>query len=203
MAVLSGEWSGAVGDSVAETLHNLIGLVGSFILLLGLLTIALTLLVDLDIQQSYERLQEWFGRLRVWLKQRRSAQKVEVKKEEGPPLPRRSVEIKRDSTEHVPPPPVPRKILMKEKEPEIENPAPNVEETQQPAEPEGEVSLDINEPVQEEEVNFDEREVPRDVEEEEIDYVFPSVELLDAARGSEEVDEEELKANAELLREAC
>ncbi len=198
--ILPMEWSGTVGDFAANTLSKLIGLVGSFILLLGLLTVVLTLLVDLDIQQSYERLQEWFGRLRVWIKQRRSAQKVEVKKEEEPPLPRRSVEIKRDSTEHVPPPPVPRKILMKEKEPEIENPAPNVEETQQPAEPEGEVSLDINEPVQEEEVNFDEREVPEDVEEEEIDYVFPSVELLDAARGSEEVDEEELKANAELLR---
>ena len=36
---------------------------------------------------------------------------------------------------------------------------------------------------------------------EEIDYVFPSVELLDAPRpGREDVDDEELKANADLLR---
>ncbi len=37
---------------------------------------------------------------------------------------------------------------------------------------------------------------------EDIDYVFPSVELLAAPRpGKEDVDEEELKANADLLRE--
>ncbi len=51
------------------------------------------------------------------------------------------------------------------------------------------------------EVDFDERavETKEDVVEE-IDYVFPSVDLLDTHRGSEEVNEEELKANAELLR---
>jgi S-DNA-T family DNA segregation ATPase FtsK/SpoIIIE len=37
---------------------------------------------------------------------------------------------------------------------------------------------------------------------EEIDYVFPSVDLLDAPRAAkEDVDEEELKANADLLRD--
>lgn len=198
--ILSMEWSGTVGDFAANTLSKLIGLVGSFILLLGLLTVVLALLVDLDIQQTYERLHEWFGRLRAWIEQKRIARKIEVKKEEEPSIPRHPVEIKRDSREHVPPPPIPRRILTKEEEPGIEPPTLRAREDQQPPKPAGEVPLDIREPVQEEEVDFDAREKRKDVEEEEIDYVFPSVELLDTARGSEEIDEDELKANAALLR---
>ncbi|MCX6144010.1 MAG: DNA translocase FtsK 4TM domain-containing protein [Ignavibacteriales bacterium] len=196
--MLSMEWSGTVGDFAANTLYKLIGMVGSFILLLGLLTVVLTLLVDLDIQQSYERLQEWLARVWAWVQKKRSSPKIEVKKEEEYPLPRRTVEIKRDPQEHIPPPPVPKRILTREDKPPVEPPTLHEEEPET-SEPEGDLPLDINAPVKEEEVNFDERETPEDVEEE-IDYIFPSVELLDVARGSEEVDENELKENAELLR---
>ena len=191
-------WSGAVGDFTANTLSKLIGLVGSFILLLGLLTVVLTLLVDLDIQQSYERLQEWLARIWAWIQKKRSGSKIEIKNEKEYPLPRRTVEIKRDPQEQIPPPPAPKRILTREEKPPAEAPTLHEEEPEAPDQ-EGDVPLDINAPVKEEEVNFDERETPEDVEEE-IDYVFPSVELLDVARGSEEVDEGELKANAELLR---
>lgn len=194
------EWRGAVGVFVASVLYNLIGLVGSFILLLGLLTVVLTLLVDLDIQQTYERLQEWLGRVLAWIRKKRAESKIEVKKEEVVPVPRRSVEIKRESPEHIPPPPIPRKYQVKDEQPEVEPPILHEEDEEGRKKPEGDLSLDINEPVKEEEVNFDERRAVAEVEEEEIDYVFPSVELLDVARASEEVDEEELKANAELLR---
>ena len=193
------EWSGTVGDFAANTLYKLIGLVGSFILLLGLLTVVLTLLVDLDIQQSYERLQEWLAKIWAWIQKKRSGSTIEIKKEEQYPLPRRTVEIKRDAQEHIPPPPVPKRILTREDKPPIPPPTVDDEIAEVPK-PEGDLPLDINEPVAEEEVNFDERETPVEEEEEEIDYVFPSVELLDAARASEEVDEEELKSNAELLR---
>ncbi|MBF8295597.1 MAG: cell division FtsK/SpoIIIE [Bacteroidetes bacterium] len=200
VSILSPEWSGTVGDFAANTLYKLIGLVGSFILLLGLLTVVLTLLVDLDIQQTYERLQEWLGRVLAWIRKKRAESKIEVKKEEEAPIPRRSVEIKRESPEHIPPPPIPRKYQVKDEQPEVEPPILHEEDEEGRKKPEGDLSLDINEPVQEEEVNFDERRAVTEVEEEEIDYVFPSVELLDVARASEEVDEEELKANAELLR---
>ncbi|MDP2884698.1 MAG: DNA translocase FtsK 4TM domain-containing protein [Ignavibacteria bacterium] len=200
VSILSPEWSGTVGDFAANTLYKLIGLVGSFILLLGLLTVVLTLLVDLDIQQTYERLQEWLGRVLAWIRKKRAESKIEVKKEEEAPVPRRSVEIKRESPEHIPPPPIPRKYQVKDEQPEVEPPILHEEDEEGRKKPEGDLSLDINEPVQEEEVNFDERRAVTEVEEEEIDYVFPSVELLDVARASEEVDEEELKANAELLR---
>jgi DNA segregation ATPase FtsK/SpoIIIE, S-DNA-T family len=192
------EWSGTVGDFAANSLYKLIGLVGSFILLLGLLTVVLTLLVDLDIQQSYDRLQEWFARVWAWIQKKRTASPVEVKKETEYPLPRRTVEIKRDPPEHVPPPPVPKRILTQEERPPVQPPTLHDEEPDE-IETAEDLPLDINAPVKEEEVNFDERETSADVEEE-IDYIFPSVELLDAARGSEEVNEEELKANAELLR---
>ena len=51
--------------------------------------------------------------------------------------------------------------------------------------------------TEEEELDWDEREV----EDEEIDYVFPSVELRRHS-SKEEISSEELKANAELC-EAC
>ncbi|HCA79178.1 MAG TPA: cell division protein FtsK [Bacteroidetes bacterium] len=198
--ILTMEWSGAVGDFSANTLYKLIGLVGSFLLLLGLLGVVLTLLIDLDIQQTYERLIEWFGRARAWIKKKRTAPRIEVKREEEP-APRRPVEIKREKQEPVHPQPPPKRPPPKEVEPDIEPPT-----LHEPDEVEAEadlddVPLDINAPVREEEVNFDERQAPLEAEaEEEIDYIFPSVELLDVSRTSEEVNEEELKANAELLR---
>ncbi len=200
--ILSMEWSGTVGDFAANSLYKLIGLVGSFLLLLGLLAVVLTLLVDLDIQQTYERLQEWLAGLMAWIRKKRAESKIQVKKEEEYPAPRRAVEIKRDHQEHVPPPPIARKLPVREERPPIVPPVIHEEANEEPdsLEPEGDLPLDINAPVQEEEVNFDERQPVEEVEEEEIDYVFPSVELLDVARASEEVNEEELKANAELLR---
>ncbi len=198
--ILTMEWSGTVGDFAANTLYKLIGLFGSFLLLLGLLGVVLTLLIDLDIQQTYERLVEWFGRLRAWIQKKRSAPKIEVRREDER-APRRPVEIKREKQESIPPPRVVKKAPPKEEETDIQPPTLHEPEEAEPeAEPE-DVPLDINAPVREEEVNFDERQSPAEAEEEEeIDYIFPSVELLDVSRTSEEVDEEELKENAELLR---
>ncbi|MCU0412764.1 MAG: DNA translocase FtsK 4TM domain-containing protein [Bacteroidetes bacterium] len=86
--------------------------------------------------------------------------------------------------QRVPPPPPPEKPAA--------SPTEEIDE---------DLPVEIQERVQEEEVDFDERSPEEEASaDEEIDYVFPSVELLDAHRASEEVNEEELKANAELLR---
>jgi DNA segregation ATPase FtsK/SpoIIIE, S-DNA-T family len=62
-----------------------------------------------------------------------------------------------------------------------------------------EIKLQIGEKVKEAEINFDDRKLQNVVEE--IDYIFPSVELLDAPKASaEDVADEELRANADLLR---
>ncbi len=63
-----------------------------------------------------------------------------------------------------------------------------------------EIKVEIEKKAHAAEVNFDERKLESVVEE--IDYVFPSVELLDPPKASaEDVDDEELRANADLLRE--
>jgi S-DNA-T family DNA segregation ATPase FtsK/SpoIIIE len=200
LPVLSTEWSGVVGDFAANALYKLVGLTGGFLLLLGLLAIVLTLLVDLDIQQTYERLVDWLSRLRAWVEQKRSAARDEAKqKKDRAPSDAPAVRIKREAEEPLPPPVTMRKPVHREDQSDVEPPAPDEEEGTEAAAPR-EIALDINEPIREEEVDFDQRGPVAEEEEEEIDYVFPSVELLDAARASEEVDEEELKANAELLR---
>jgi len=60
------------------------------------------------------------------------------------------------------------------------------------------LELSINEKVVEAEVDFDARN--QELPDEEIDFVPPSVDLLEPAHAGEQVDERELKANAELLR---
>jgi S-DNA-T family DNA segregation ATPase FtsK/SpoIIIE len=205
--VLPMEWSGAVGDFAANTLYKLIGLTGSFILLLGLLTAVLTLLVDLDIQQSYERLRDWIARVREWIAAKRGElrERAEAKKRQAPPP--RPVEIKREREELPPLAVAGRRGSPSEGRLQVQPPILHEEMEEEPSgASEAEVPLDINELVREEEVDFDQRSregkrgEEAEVEEEEIGYVFPSVELLDVARGSEEVNEDELKANAELLR---
>lgn len=193
MPVLSMEWSGVVGDFIAISLSKLIGLVGAFILILGLLTVVLTLLVDLDIQQTYERLQELLARLRAWLERKRA--EAQEKKAAAP----RPVEIKKADEELTPP-----VAVRRQAPPPVQKITPLVEPDTEPEEVPAELSdadlqLDINEPLQEEEVNFDEREAESETEEE-LDYIPPSVELLDTARASEQIDENELTANAELLQ---
>jgi len=198
--VLSMEWSGVVGDFVANSLYKLIGLTGSFLLLLGLLAIVLTLLVDLDIQLTVERLKELRVRLRCWVERRRADLRDKAAGKGRRRTDRvRPVEIKRDVEE----PPLPvtaaRRPVHPEERTDVEPPILHEEETPSAPAPR-EIALDINEPIREEEADFDQRAAIEEEIEEEIDYVFPSVELLDPARASEVVDEDELKGNAELLR---
>ncbi|MFH0990990.1 MAG: DNA translocase FtsK 4TM domain-containing protein [bacterium] len=203
--VLSDEWSGVVGEFAAQSLTKLIGLTGSFLLVFGFLGAILTLLVDLDIQQTADRLQDWFKALIEWIKSQRSEEEKPVAQRAKSPRP---VEIKNPDTDMPPPTMTARKPIQRTVpavEEEKISPPSEMLSGQAKKDFTGEIPLDINAPVVEEEVDFDEsdrltkKQVSADVEEE-IDYVFPSVELLDPARASEEVDEEELKSNAELLR---
>ncbi|MBI3111231.1 MAG: DNA translocase FtsK [Ignavibacteriales bacterium] len=204
---LAVEWSGVVGEFASNALYKLIGLTGSFLLILGLLGVVLTLLVDLDIQQTYERLQEWFRNFRIWIEEKREAARIaaEAKRMEERKVAPRPVQIKRGAEEAPAPTVTARKPLQRSEPPRQDSPVPVPGAADEPESalpsPSGEddLPLEILERVEEDEVNFDERQGVEDVEEE-IDYVFPSVELLDVARASEEVDEEELKGNAELLR---
>lgn len=203
--VIPMEWSGAVGDFLAAILSFFIGLTGTFILLFGAFAIVLIVLFDLDLQQTALRMRQWGGAAAAAGKS--VVNRAIVRWEEGTKKSTvRKIEIKRAGREvtapsvrtrppqqsgHKPEPPHAERLE------ETHQPGPSVSEsssrpTEQP------LQLEIREGVREAEVDFDKRQV--EPIEEEIDFVPPSVDLLDPARASEEVDTAELEANAELLR---
>jgi DNA segregation ATPase FtsK/SpoIIIE, S-DNA-T family len=205
------EWSGVVGHFIAYVLVKSIGLTGATICVIGGFIIVLTLLVDLDYKVTWatvrERVAFWMQRLKerqeLWNIRRDAKQKeIDAKRALA------AVRIKKPA-EELPVPPVRIKPLPTPVIPVIKpmEASPSKEDSV-PDEPpliekpkESELSIDILEKVVEAEVDFDERTAAIDEGVvEEIDYVFPSVDLLDIHRESENVNEDELKANAELLR---
>jgi S-DNA-T family DNA segregation ATPase FtsK/SpoIIIE len=203
------EWSGIVGHFLAEVMSTTIGLFGTIVVLLGTIFIVITLLIDLDYRVTLDRLNEYSALLRRWwidysarMRERRGAREQEVEKTavQEHAIKIRRLEKEIPAEEHVPLP-----VLKKEKKKNEpfgeEKPKSPVPREEKHTLGESELAMEINEPIAEDEVNFDERETSQDNQlDEEIDYVFPSVELLDSHRGGEEVNEEELKLNAELLR---
>jgi S-DNA-T family DNA segregation ATPase FtsK/SpoIIIE len=203
-------WSGVVGFFVARVLSNLIGLTGATLLIVGTFFIILTLLADLDYKVTWTKLRESIAAWMEWLREKRevwnvrhNARHEDIQKEHA----QETVRIKKPSEElseqsHTRPlvtpvNPVIKSAPLKPPTQVIPSAAPQSAEQQA----DSELTIDIREKVLEAEVDYDDRafETKEDVVEE-IDYVFPSIDLLDVHRGSEEVNEEELKANAELLR---
>jgi len=203
--ILSPQWSGAVGAFLSNVLRQLIGSAGAIIVTVSLLFITITLAIDLDLHVTSERVKDFFvwigelisGNLAQW-RERRALQAAEREKQKA------MIEVKRPYEEIAlkPEKAVRQKAvpLPVEEETEEESaPSPEGEEEppqNSPGASSDDTPLDIKEMVREEEVDLDER----DVQDEEIDYVFPSVELLNAQRQAETIDDAELKANAELLR---
>ncbi len=202
------EWSGIVGHFLAEVMSTTIGVFGTLVILLGIIFIVLTLLVDLDYRVTLDRLREYFDMLRQWwreyserIKERRNERE---KERERQPKQEHAIKIRRPEreapAEEDMPAPEPKKekqtsLLRDEKHKNTET------VTEADTSNQSGLAMEIKEPLEEDEVNYDERETPPESQiDEEIDYVFPSVELLDSHRGGEEVNEEELKLNAELLR---
>jgi S-DNA-T family DNA segregation ATPase FtsK/SpoIIIE len=194
--LIPAEWSGLVGEFIAGVLSKLIGRVGTVLALFGSFGTLAVFAFNIDMQRIFESLRslsrwaaEWIGKKRAGQKSKAMPGKVEIKKPEVEAVsqPRTATPQTGRPVDDVPLPALPRLIADEEDRSETRT-----------AEPD-ELALDIKQQVREEEVNFDEREQAID-EEVEIDYVPPSVDLLDSARMSEQVDEQELKANAELLR---
>jgi S-DNA-T family DNA segregation ATPase FtsK/SpoIIIE len=204
---LPGEWSGVVGEAISIILSKLIGLTGAVIIVAGLFLVVLILLLDLDLQKSLERVRAAVLEMRAWLVAQRQALEAWLASRKKSALAAKAsrVEIKKSPEELQPFPPKVAKV----------QPVVNVETAKQspdvqphsskPFSPEPKeiadagLQMEIKEGVKEEEVDYDERDQEESAEEE-IDFVFPSVELLDTVRTAENVDEEELKGNAELLR---
>ncbi len=205
------EWSGVVGHFISQVLSKTVGLAGATICIVGSFFIVLTLLIDLDYKVTIEKIRANFEEWIAWRKEKqiqREQKHAEKEKAAAVKATQAAVRIKRPAQEltieqqpRTKPLPIPENpVIKKNILPDIESEQKESAEMMEQI-PSSELELDIHEQVKEEEVDFDEREIQEaeDVEEE-IDYVFPSVELLDPPRTSEEVNEEELKANADLLR---
>ncbi len=199
--VITSEWHGGFGAFFATILYQSIGLAGGIILTLSFMIIVLTLAIDLDLHKTSERLKAFFvdsGEL-VGAKMDEWKEQQEIRAKEREAEKRREaaeIKVKRPdaevSTAEELPPPKPKKEFVR--------PQPVIklvdEEKSVSMIDATDIPLEINEGVKEKEAELEEREV----EDEEIDFVFPSVELLDPKKYEEKISDDELKSNAALLQ---
>jgi len=179
------EWSGVVGDFAATVLSRLVGIVGASILVLAALFLTVILAVDLDLKTSIDRVKSLYSRGMDFMASRKRS--------------REAVEVTVPEEEEEPQPVV---LPPREEEPAASD-LPEAEE-----EPVSSVPSHLREEAEAEEETEELIEAEQDRVkvhhaagvEEELDFVPPTIDLLDPAQQKESVDEEELKANAELLR---
>jgi S-DNA-T family DNA segregation ATPase FtsK/SpoIIIE len=186
-------WSGAVGDFLAGLLARLIGKAGGSILILAGVLLTVILAADLDVHQIIEWVKarwlaflDWNDRRRdARLERRAREEKPGTRGEEQPPGKRPEITVSRPDEEETPKQPPARTIPFVR--PGTVESVTKKEELQTAAPP---AKGPVLQPA------------PAGAQpDEEIDYVFPSVDLLAPPRNvKEQIDEEELKANAELLR---
>lgn len=201
--VLMMDWSGMIGDYLAKSMSKLIGLVGSTIVTLTILVFTIVFAIDLDLERSIDRIRQLYVRI-VDGKNRKFNQwrKASAERKERRRLEKENLQRKRSTDNEI----QPQKDSVKVRQPvvvhvdqeeEIETVQSRVDSTKDGLE------LTIKEGVREEEADIN--KTPQSYiatdDEEEIDYVFPSVELLETGATSANVDKEEVKANADLLRE--
>jgi S-DNA-T family DNA segregation ATPase FtsK/SpoIIIE len=180
--LMSMEWSGAVGDFIATAVSRLIGVVGASIALLVAVFVTVVLAIDLDLKTSVDRLKGLFQKGLGWVSvrtERRDDIVVAAPEEEESSMP-----ITVSAREEEP--------LLPEPTREVEEPVSKIEEAEaeQTSEEESSAERVVEEVSVHHASNVDE----------EIDYVLPTIDLLNPPQHEESVDEEELKANAELLR---
>ena len=187
------EWNGIIGAFVADVMTRLVGKVGASTVVLVVLAITTILAIDLDIQKSLDRVKAFGEDIRARLRQRKDGFSAEADTTRGVMIHKANVD---------------QELVAA-----YENPLERVEGRhkawREPEEMEvaevpmqDEISIEVNErePGRESENVVHDLLKPPEDEREEIDYVFPSVELLDPPRQNENVDDEELKAKAELVR---
>ena len=186
------EWSGIIGLSVATMMAQLIGRAGGSIVLVAGMLLTAVLAADLDVHETMERIRSAYMRFMDALDRKRNeaAERDRAGEIPGPPLPGRAKEV--TITKLPPEDLLSEPVVRRPDRVPLRSDDLKISVSRLPRTP---VEEDAAEPlrVEPDEVNAGSPE--------EIDYVFPSVDLLDAPKpGKEDVDDEELKANADLLR---
>lgn len=187
---LEKEWSGLVGAFMGDVLTKLIGKVGAALIVLTSLLIILVLAVDLDIYKTLNRIKQGFDRVAGWFVSKKNGQRVVDLDDEDDAAAETEFTIKKFDEDPT----------QKDGKPVKQKPAKQIVFNLPEEETEAEK---IKPPVSKKKIVEEEESEsvsPEFQEEEEIDYVFPSVELLDTPRQADVVNDEELRANAELLK---
>ncbi|MBI5477038.1 MAG: DNA translocase FtsK 4TM domain-containing protein [Ignavibacteriales bacterium] len=192
------EWSGIVGAFLSDIAVKLLGKVGAPIVILTAFFLTIVLAIDLDIHKSIER----FKSLLIGLKDLISKDKQKSKYE---PLYNDVSIAKTDDEFETSINRVDEEVVEQEKVSNNEaedNEIEEVENIEDDTEEE-EIPMKVVEKETEEEIESSKNLAPPEVvedKEEEIDYVFPSIELLDSYRQNDTIPEDELKSNADLVR---
>jgi len=223
---LTMNWAGMIGDYLARSMSKLLGLIGSSIVTVTLLMSIIVFAVDLDLQRSIDRIRQIYARLidrknrkiKEWRekaaarKQSRLSAKEEAEKEEASPgrdtYRDRTTSRREPIVVHKPEEEQPDVHRAKDTEKNdlhrksIMQTADTGKQASRNGETDDDLELNIRDHVEEEELDI--KKTPKSHiatdDDEEIDYVFPSVDLLERGPPSGSVNEEEVKTNAELLR---
>ena len=202
------EWSGLVGAFTAGILVSLLGTVGSLLLLAAGIGVTLIFIIDLDLKKSLEKMGGW-SRVIVALAKKnsggitvagaddRARDREPVIMREAPQDDDRRIDSDEDEA--------PLQDSGEDETPGDARTEPFAADRPGAADEGIPVRIDIQ-PRGPGGYDTDEGKPLRGAgaaerhRAEEIDYAFPSVELLDPLRQSDVVDREELEANAELVR---
>ena len=186
-AEINKEWFGLIGGFAADVMTKLLGLFGSSVVVLTALFLTTILAIDHDIHKSIQRFRELWIKTRLWLADRKEQRSIDNSETE--------VTIQKlDDEPEVKYQPEPEAINHNGEEPSIFREEEREEET--PVD----IPISVKPVPVERETRVEEIPKPAENETEEIDYVFPSADLLDAPRQVDTVADDELKANAELVR---
>jgi S-DNA-T family DNA segregation ATPase FtsK/SpoIIIE len=208
------QWSGVVGDFIATILAQLLGRAGGSILLVTAVLVVTVLVVDLDLRRSTDRVRngymhlvDYLSRKREKWRNRRLKNETRMPEDSVRTNVKGTIKISKPSSEESTFPEGPDLLLrragVRQFEPK-ETPGHEATIPNTAADRQRGVRVEIERKADETEVNLDVRaeSVSKPSLMEEIDYVFPSVEVLNSlGPGREDIDEEELKANADLLRD--
>ena len=180
-------WSGLMGAFTADFLSKLLGTIGASIVVVTALFITVVLAIDLDIHKSIDRFKALWEAILSWIE--RTKEQREAVREIEP-----EVMINKAEEESIAQP----DVTIRSNEVELEEDVEDFEPVEEPGL--RELPIAVNEIPLETDLPQTELPLPVEDELEEIDYVFPSVDLLDTPRQSDTIPEDELKANAELVR---
>jgi DNA segregation ATPase FtsK/SpoIIIE, S-DNA-T family len=189
------QWVGSIGAFISTGMARLIGTFGGIIIILTIFFFMLMLSADLNLQQTMARLKKYFNSILAWWKDSGKKKEEPVEEEiledeenitDEAPIPQKEEE-EEEALEVVKP------VIQKPQPPEKKTEEPLQEEfpEEKPEEPGIKSSANIEELTDEKKSG----EIP-DLK---LEYVFPTIDILDIPKQQTPVSEYEINKNKEML----